>query len=204
MPNYRIADLASGLSATTADIAPGVSVEGHWLRTFDDIPPDRAAVLNLHGYLGWLRDPDTGNVAKFKLEDLRMAGYWDLYAKGQTDWEPVVVLTDRKERATLEWPFSMAYVSFQQRLVDADHWLIAGYGFGDAPVNNLVRSAFRARRRQRLGDPKVLVIDYGRERVRLRVRRALVEIGLPKSTPISLLGVPDAFDGKKWKEFAKP
>ncbi|MBK5221541.1 MAG: SIR2 family protein [Acidimicrobiia bacterium] len=202
--NFLIADLASGQAATAQQVLPGTTLAGHWLRDFDDIPTDRAALLHLHGYLGWLRQPETGQVAKFTLDGLRDCDYWQQFAAGACEWEPVVVLTDRKDRATLEWPISLAYQTFLTRLVAAERWLIAGYGLGDAPVNNLYRTAVRSRARSGLGPARVLYVGLGPDDPDAVASQARQALGLPSNPSVSMAGVPVAFASQEWDGFAAP
>ena len=51
---FPIVDLAAGYSEATWEVTPTDRLVGHPLRVEDDLLPDRAALLQLHGSLGWL------------------------------------------------------------------------------------------------------------------------------------------------------
>ena len=193
------ADLADGRYPKTHELAPDLHIEGLPLRTEDDMPDDKSPIIQLHGSLGWLRNPDDGAVWKFPLDALRYPNHWDSFRAGTTDWSPVVVLTDQKERTVVRWPFALAYDVFQQRLIRSDRWLIAGYGLGDNPVNDLFRSAWSTRRRLGLGEPQVLVVDIGLpdlEQHRTEVARLF---GIPKSRiVVSNAGIPAVVRVGEW------
>src|SRR5205823_5505846 len=127
--SFGITDLADGRwdRVQAHEVTPGHPIDGHPLREIDDLLRDRAHVIQLHGSLGWLWEPSRDGVWKFRLNELRMADYWECWREGGTEWSPAVVLTDRKDRATATWPFSLAYDVFHRRLADAERWLIAGY-----------------------------------------------------------------------------
>jgi hypothetical protein len=198
---FAITDLADGRVNQPHSIA-GRNMIGYPIRDVDDLPPDHASVLQLHGSLGWLRNPRNGEVWRFALGDLRAAGYWEALRAGRTDWEPVVVLTDQKERAVAGWPFSLAYEAFGDRLSAADRWLIAGYGFGDTPVNGLLQSALLRRRRRHEADPRLLIIDKDSNPagVQARVRRALRVLG--GEPEVSVVGIPEALESELWVDWS--
>jgi|SRR5579872_3893214 len=198
-PLGQIADLADGSWGAERRIVviPGQPpIEGHPLRTQDDLPLERIALLQLHGSLAWLRDPeDPSQIWKFNLEDLRGQAFWDRWGDGATDWEPVVVLTNRKEPAVGRWPFSLAYEAFTRRLADADRWLMVGYGLGDAPVNR----AFHEARRRRGGAPPTLIIGRGGDVAAPR-RRVSAHLGIPADRlRVSLQGAPEALEDAEWQ-----
>ena len=115
-----------------------------------------------------------------------------------------MVLTDRKDRATLEWPISLAYQTFLARLVAAERWLIAGYGLGDAPINNLYRTAVRTRARSGLGPARVLLVGLGPDDPDAVASEAREALGLPSNPSVSMVGVPGAFASQEWNDFAAP
>ena len=148
------ADLALGYKKGRHEVVIGKPrINGLKLRSVDDIPQQKSPIIQLHGSLGWLRSPDTGVVWSFNLEDLRKLDYWNELKKGTATWTPVVVLTDQKERTVMRRPFALAYDILQDRLVSSNRWLVAGYGLGDKPVNELFRTAFATRKRLQLPEP---------------------------------------------------
>ncbi len=200
---FQIADLADGRHAETFEVVPGINLTGHPLRDVDDLPRDRASLLQMHGSLGWLRNPaNRSEVWRFELGKLREIDYWEAWRRGKTQWEPVVVLTDRKEKATATWPFSLAYDTLLHRLVTAGRWLVAGYGLGDLPVNLLFRAAGYERRRQRLEPtPPTLIIGVDSSSDEL-AERAAKELGMARGVVTATnVGVPAAFNTPEWKSW---
>lgn len=202
---FDIVDLAAGYTEEMHQVTPGDRLLGHRLRDFDDLLANRAALLQLHGSLGWLAQPaDPTGVWRFELPELRDAEYWAHLRAGDTLWNPVVVLTDRKDRAVTNWPFSLAYEIFQRRLVDADRWLIVGYGLGDVPVNLLFATAAHERTRLRRPIPPTLVIGLTPDPDRLRVE-ATEALRIPPSVITALgLGIPEAYASGEWNRWANP
>jgi len=142
-------------------------VTGLRLRDPDDpeyLTDSRSVIAyHLHGSLAWLRDPTTDRVYKAaSLEVLRDdLDFFESVADGDATLEPVVVLTDRKRAAIAREPFASAYRMLQTSVATADTLIIAGYGFGDIPLNTALGDALAARTRL----PRVAVIGYGRARV---------------------------------------
>lgn len=202
---FGIVDLAAGYTEGTHRVTPDTDLVGHPLRDIDDLMPQRAALLQLHGSLGWLSDPaDSTSVWRFELQELRDAGYWAHLRAGDTLWRPVVVLTDRKERAVATWPFSLAYEIFQRRLIEADRWLIVGYGLGDIPVNRLYATAVHERRRLTLPNPPTLVIGADPDPASIRVQ-ASSALDIPRNfVTASGVGIPDAYESPEWAAWVNP
>lgn len=141
----------------------GTEVEGGLLRTSrGDFPMSRRVQLvHPHGSLTWLRNPQNGKVYRFDVEDLRMLNLWAEWRDGNTEWEPQVVLTNQSAKSDLvkREPFKLAYDVLYDRLVKADHWLIAGYSFRDECVNEMLAKAWDARG----SVPAVLVVTMGND-----------------------------------------
>jgi hypothetical protein len=198
--------------ADFADLADG-RVGGQWqlsnqhlsgrlLRSHADLPDDRLRLLQMHGSLAWLQNPDDGAVWKFDLASLRaLDGYWSAWRDERVEWRPVVVLTDIKDHIVTEWPFRMAYEAYRRSLVAADRWLIVGYGFQDAPVNRALAEAYSAHPQAK--DLGVLVVGYGIEdEIRGTVQDAT---GIPEGQiAVDGNGVPAALAGAEWQAWAAP
>lgn len=171
------------------------------LRRVPDFVSGRARLLNLHGSLGWLRhrdDPD--EVRRFRIPDLRNVGYWAKHSRGETSWDPVVVLTNRKTELSEEWPFVLCYSEFTRALGEADRWLVAGYGLGDDSVNRSFQSATRLRQRRDL-ESRVLVIDVGHPA--LIRHRTSERLGIPTEwITASGSGLPEAIGEEEWEDWA--
>lgn len=205
--SFAVTDLADGRQsdkfAVTGD-GKAEKLEAHPLRRMGDFPDERAVILQLHGSLGWLRRRGHGGHEfwKFKIEDLRKSDYWNQWRAGNSEWEPVVVLTNQKGEAIARWPFVLAYELFRQRIEQADRLLIAGYGLGDEPVNAVLKQVLR-KRKEKL--PAILVVDSGDESRRTDVtERAVKELGVSrKNLKISLDGVPGVIDTPEWSDWAE-
>jgi hypothetical protein len=202
-PNYEITDLAYGADDGTFVVAPGHAIVAHPIRDVDNLLPDRASLLQLHGSLGWLKSPNPdGAVWRFPLQQLRDADYWNAWADGDSQWDPVVVLTDRKDRAVGAWPFSLAYDIFQRKLSNADRWLIAGYGLGDRPVNVMYDGAVERVHRDGRPVPPTLVIGRGGDPDEVTQRVSSTLRIPPARITVCLDGVPDALTSDQWNQWA--
>lgn len=165
-------DMASGLQAVRVSLRAdrrSNDVVARGLRSeFDFTMPDgwcwdqkrRVVTLHLHGSLSLLRDVDSGEVYRFRMQDLRQEGYWDLYRKRESRFEPVVVLTNQKRKSSLvqSYPFNKAYAGLSYGLISSERWLIAGYSFQDECVNEVLRDVWEVRK---ANPPKILVSTYG-------------------------------------------
>ncbi len=197
-----ICDMADGRTGykLMPDFAEGRAIESWELREISDFMSDRARLLNLHGSLGWLRNAeDPEEVRRFRIPDLREVDYWSKHSRGETVWEPVVVLTSRKVELTRKWPFHLCYSELIGALGEADRWLIAGYGLGDEPVNDAFRRAVRARR-LRNEESRVLAIGRGNPDI-LRARVS-TKLGIPVEwIAASSEGLPNAIASNRWREW---
>ena len=111
--------------------------------------PRNVHLYHLHGGLHWIaNDDDAGTtVCKVKdLDDLRRVKLFDVWAKGDVrPVRPHVLLTDQKtQRVTVE-PFASAYEALRSALRTAERVVIAGYGFGDKPLNRALADGFGGR-----------------------------------------------------------
>ena len=151
-------DLAAGLEGIEASPDGTTHCLAHPLRYEDDLPERDIQLLNLHGSLSWLADKETRAAWKFELSDLRSMDYWSALKRGSATLFPMVVLTNRKAEMTLQWPFSLAYDVFERRMATSDRWLVAGYRFGDEPVNSALKRAASLRSSMEREPPEVLVV----------------------------------------------
>jgi hypothetical protein len=178
-----IGDMAQGFGEETIEVVRGRAVSAYPLRDDDEYRSANLVIYHLHGSLQWLRRPD-GSIWKVdRLARLRELDFWVRYGRGETPVEPVVVLADQKARAVELDPFRWAYDRFEDALASAGMLVIAGYGFGDLPVNRaLVRSLGST------GYP-VLCIDYTEDVAGLRASIASKIAGeepAPKATAARL------------------
>jgi hypothetical protein len=199
-----LADMSTGYESHEGEhcVVPGEPmVVGHLLRNHDNMPGNTLQLLNLHGSLGWLRTSSSGAIWKFDLSDLRDQDYWSALAANNTSWTPSLILTDQKGNAVAEYPFSLAYEIFRERLARADRWMIVGYGFGDEPVNAILRTAASLKDDLSKKELEVLVIDYEREPVALRRRVAQI-VGLEnEQIRVDTSGIPEAIGSAAWKKW---
>lgn len=98
-------------------------------------------IYHLHGAIDWVRDAN-GQVWKVgSVQQLRRKNFWRLYSRGLASVSPVVVLTDQKSAILAKDPFAWAYRRLRNALRTQDQLdavLIAGYGFGDEPLNRVL------------------------------------------------------------------
>ena len=161
-----LCDMTDGRFATEMhEVVPGIgySIPGKPLRVVGDYPNRTITLLHLHGSLTWLRMPGTTGpqgIYRFDLGPLRTVDYWTAWREGRTSWSPEVVLTNQTTKDTLvkDYPFSLAYDSFYNRLLTADRWLVVGYSFRDGCVNELMARAWAHRK----AAPPVMVVTKGK------------------------------------------
>lgn len=209
-PTGGFCDMAWGYRTHEFDLMrDGFPIIGAELRTDSSTFPHgrRVRLLHLHGSLTWLRKPDTSDVYRFQIDDLRTLDYWGGWRDGKTEWSPEVVLTNQsaKSQVVAKPPFDLAYDVFYESLVTADRWLIAGYSFRDECVNDLLARAWRNR-----GEyvPEVLVVTYGKELQRDDVLDAIgwnpesgTDVDNDNWLHICRHGVQDAPACKTWQKW---
>lgn len=193
-----VVDLVPGyVPIVQHQIAPDVSIGGRSLRRSANFGQARIRILNMHGSLSWLWNLSEHDAVKFEFQALRDTAYWNHLRQGTATRVPVVVLTDQKQAAIEEWPFSLAYAAFETALGFATHWLIAGYGFEDEPLNAVLRDAVETQRRFNRA-PRVLVIDFGRDPALWRDHVAEVMSLTSSQIQVDVTGLPDAVEGSEW------
>lgn len=143
-PAIRVDDEFAELPGTLVQLTlPGPAPQE--LRLIPLRPPhlDRPAGRNvhlyhLHGALHWV--DYQGAIYKAKdMAELRQRGVFGRWAAGQPlPIRPQVLLTDQKTRAVALEPFAQNYASLRDDLPLADRVLIAGYAFGDVPLNEVL------------------------------------------------------------------
>ncbi|MDF1597268.1 MAG: SIR2 family protein [Acidimicrobiia bacterium] len=202
-----LGDMAQGFGQETVDIVPDGPATAYPLRDDDEYKPANLLVYHLHGSLQWLRRND-GSIWKVDhIERMRELDFWVRYGRGETALEPVVVLADQKARAVELDPFRWAYDRFEDALRSADKLVIAGYGFGDLPVNRAL-----ARGLENAQYP-VQCIDYtddvagfkaslasriAGEEPGAKATAARLAKGFARTLRVSGLGVPAALDDLSW------
>jgi hypothetical protein len=143
------------------------------LRRINDFPPGsryRVKLLHLHGSLTyWQRTTGIAHI-KVKVDVLRQHDLWSGLRDGNPKWRPSVVLANQQDKArhVERQPFKLAYEVFQAGLKESDSWIVIGYSFRDACVNDMLRREFLSRSPK----PRVLVSTYGEELTREGIERA--------------------------------
>lgn len=185
-----ISDMALGFGEEGIEIAADTWITAFRLRE-DDGFQRPTTIHHLHGSLQWVRRGDEfWKVAD--LDDLRNAQFWNAYTTGHALVEPLVILTDQKTRAMEAEPFASAYADFRDSLRTADRVLIAGYGFGDVPVNRYLKSSL-----SKTTSP-VVCIDVAPDPAEL-VDRVANAIGLKRDRIIPYTnGLAEAVDQLDW------
>ena len=194
----NVADFASGYNESPPiKLVNGMqSVIGRPLREFNDLPFGRIAVYQLHGSATWWRRDEGGPIFKFEVADLRDLKVFDVWRNGSLRWSPVVVMTDLKTQVVGRYPFGLSYAGFEERLKDADAWVIVGYGFEDEPVNAMLK---------RVGSKSkcIFVIDY-KPKVQDADAFKKLACDVLSSGVISWTfeGIPAVFNQPEWNNFA--
>lgn len=115
----------------------------------------RLRLHHLHGAGTWMRRE--GFVYKAgTLDSLRDCRLFRAWAEGtESEVEPAVLLGDQKQRWVNLWPFIETYQQLAASVSSADEIILAGYSFGDLPLNRMIASSRRP-------DSRVVVINPSR------------------------------------------
>jgi len=122
-------------------------------------PKHRVRLIHLHGSLTYWRSTESDLHFKAPVEVLRNHAMWAGLRHADPKWRPAVVLANQRDKAhhVGRYPFKLAYEAFQEGLSVSQHWLIIGYSFRDACVNDILRNEFIRRKVK----PHVLISTYG-------------------------------------------
>ena len=154
---FSSSDLGDGRSEECVELSHRVALDAWRIREDYDLFGD-IYLLHLHGSLGWVSHPNRYTTWKVRIPDLRREEYWTRLREGKVFVTPKLVLTDQKTKVVIERPFSLAYHIFEDRLENSEYWFIGGYGFGDQPVNAVLRRAYwQAQNRRR--PPRILIVS---------------------------------------------
>jgi hypothetical protein len=198
----RMTDLAAGYAPISHRPDGKTTCTGRPIRTEDNLGFPDIALLNLHGSLSWLANPKTEEAWKFELEDLRAMDYWGALKNGKAVLVPVVVLTNRKTETIQSLPFSLAYGVYEDRMSKANRWLIAGYRFGDEPVNKALRRAASQRVSRGEDQPSVLVLTSPQSGHGFRSKVAH-ELGVSVGQiAVETSGLPGAITSASWHSWS--
>ena len=135
---------------------------------------------HLHGGANWLRGSD--GIRKARLDDVRGSGLYAGWIAGQaTPFEPAVVLGDSKQRLVAREPFGTAYDELQLALRESERVVVAGYGFGDVPLNRALGRYLRPTTTLTVVNPSNLnTLRIARKLELDRSRIRLIREGLPQ------------------------
>lgn len=169
--NRELADLADGRTQVMITVNDQEEREVQALRKkSSDFPASRRVrLLHLHGSLTYWGKKDGTIYAKLPKDLLDDGDQWKAVREETTNVRPAVVLANPRDKAehVHEYPFNLAYEMFSGGL-GASHWLVIGYSFKDAPVNDMLREAFLEYEEK----PSVLVVTYGDSPSRPEIERA--------------------------------
>lgn len=137
---FQLTDEFDGRKAFTIDFGEErLSAIGFRDEQYHSYP--RLRLFHLHGAATWLREGASIYKAR-RLQRLRDAGVFERWAvDGHSDVSPVLVLGDRKDRLVAKAPFDDQYAELRSSVAQADRVVIAGYSFGDIPLNAAVRAS---------------------------------------------------------------
>jgi len=139
---YLLADEFSGLDedASTITLAAGTNPVTAFAPRSEPYGRPRAVdLVHLHGGQHWIRTA-SGLVYKAPLADLRAVDAYGRWTRGDPIVvQAAVVLTDQKSVAVLQGPFVDAYARLRHDLTRAHRVVVLGYGFGDEPLNAVLR-----------------------------------------------------------------
>jgi hypothetical protein len=97
---------------------------------------NRVRIIKLHGSLNWSTDPVTGAMTILSDNDL-LTKRWVNQIVPSRPSPGIIFGAGNKLRP--DGPYLDMYVEFKQALANADRFLVIGYGWGDAHVNELIR-----------------------------------------------------------------
>lgn len=123
--------------------------------------PNRVRLVHLHGSVTFW-DRGNGELLKLPLDAVRSPELWQ-QVRENPDFRarPQVVLASQADKSSLilRKPFALAYRELMRSLDRSDRWLIVGYSFRDACVNQQLTDALA----RKATPPEVLVVTYGRD-----------------------------------------
>lgn len=128
----------------------------------NDLPDTkRIRLLDLHGSVTFWKVG--GTYQKVPISTARDLELWRRFRELELWAFPLVVLANRQDKIdhVRNYPFSLAYEIADTDFRGSDYWLIVGYSFRDACVNDLLKRCWDARVRK----PRILIITKGDEPV---------------------------------------
>ena len=205
MGKDQLADLGHGYRQVIVTTESGSHHVPALRRRADFRPARRLRLLQLHGSLTFWKHEATDIYLKLDTAFLRGDSVWRQIRDGGVEVRPVVVLANQQDKGAHveEYPFSLAYSSFREALKGSDRWLIVGYSFRDACVNDMLRDEFL--QRDAASKPQVLVVTLGTIPTSEDVARALgwgAEDGSSESwLLVSRDGAETMSESAEWETF---
>ncbi|QYX34567.1 SIR2 family protein [Nocardiopsis sp. MT53] len=190
-------DLAHGRREVEGVVVEGARPACGWLlREVGDFPEDRDFIfLELHGSIAWLKCPGCSKVVRFPASELRDIDYWIGLCNRLSLWQPQVILTSKYEKLNRMRvdPFSLAYNEFIRGVARSNSLLVAGYGFGDIGINEIIADALRF-------ETQVLIstIESGPSDWDIFQSLGVGEGGLRRYLDICRCGLPGALSCEHW------
>lgn len=208
-------DLALGfnekkITITTRGGAQGEEVSdeytGYPLRTSLNFPGGddyRVQLLHLHGSVTYWMERGGQTGVKMPIEVLRTYDMFSTLAEDGSHLQPAVVLANslEKPKRVREFPFRVGYDGLKAGLTTSDYWLVVGYSFRDASVNEVLRDEFLSRRTK----PQVLVVTRGDGLLRKTVEHAFAwgadDGDSAEWLSIERSGIEEMHESRNWKRF---
>jgi SIR2-like protein len=171
-PHVRLDDEFAALTPQSERVVvlPGVGIQDLRLiplRPADLPRPGTVHLYHLHGASHWV-DHEGETWKARDIDDLRTRNVFVRWAAGEAlPIRPRLILTDQKARAVALEPFARSYAALGEDLSKADRVMIAGYSFGDVPLNEVLARGWRTR----TNTSSWLVVDHANLAGRFRKRR---------------------------------
>lgn len=204
-----LSDMAHGRYDGGSLTLGGVKYPTWRLRSAEDefmsLDERRLRLLHLHGSLTFWRF-GADHYRKLQVDTVRYSTIWQTYRDLDTfSGRPLVVLANQHDKAqhVLRFPYNMAYDVAETDMKNASHWLIVGYSFRDACVNDLLSRSWEARKTP----PKILVVTSSD---RLKAETVEEALGWDRGTgpsnhlTIARCGAFGLAGSVEWGDFASP
>lgn len=163
LANWSWKDVANPAGLDEKEFLPLRPDHEHGLATQKGLAP--LELIHLHGSMTWWQPKDCEQVVKMRSTKALNKSWWQVARSENADMSPMVVLANsrRKTEQVKRFPFNVAYSAFANRLAGANHWLIVGYSFRDAALNEVLASSMREFYQHNQVFPKILVSTFGND-----------------------------------------
>jgi hypothetical protein len=160
--DYRsqFCDMAHGAESTSISLTGNPHSSWPLRPNAGDFPEQswkRIRLLHLHGSVTFWSVG--GSYIKVGIETARNSVVWQRYRDGELTARPLVVLANQHDKAdhVKRYPFKLAYDVAETDFRNARQWLIVGYSFRDACVNDLLQRCWE----MQVQKPKILIVTKG-------------------------------------------